>query len=97
DGRLAEFDRELEGGVGVVEIVEAELLALDLRRGRDARTRLAADIEGGLLVRVFAIAQPLAEATGERQHRREGFVLLRREPLRDGGVVGGGPGIGEAG
>ena len=98
DRRLGEFGDQLEGGVGVVEIVVAELLALELlapwrRRGRVSPPT----IERGLLMRVLAIAQPLAQPAGERQHRREGLALLRREPGGDGGVIGGGARIGEAG
>src|SRR5436309_827047 len=63
DRRPVELGDQLVGGVGVVEIVVAERLALQLAGGGDAgprrRAGRPADIEGGLLVRVLAIAQRL--------------------------------------
>ena len=44
DRRRCEFGDQLEGGVGIGEIVVAELLALHLRGGGDARPHLAAGI-----------------------------------------------------
>ena len=41
DGGLGELGRQLVGGVGVVEIVVGELLALDLPRRGDARPLVA--------------------------------------------------------
>ena len=88
-GRL-ELGDQLEGGVGVVQVVVAERLALALFGGGDARAGLdraaIGPVEGGGLVRVLAVAQALAPAAGERQARREGspfcWASSRRSPSR---------------
>ena len=85
---------QLEGGVGVVQIVVAELLALELARGGDAGTRIAGGIERGLLVRVLAVAQRLRPGARQGDAARKIIAGLLCEPCTDGGVVGGGAGIG---
>ncbi len=97
DRRLLELGDQLEGGVGVVQIVEAELLALDLLGAGDAGARRAADIEGGLLVRVLAVAQQLAAASAQRQALGQFVAQLAGEPAGDRRVVGAGMGIGLGG
>jgi hypothetical protein len=92
DGRRAELGDQLEGGVGVVEVVVAELLALELRGGGDARPRAGrlvhGGVEGGCLVRVLAVAQHLPPRAGDQ---RSGKVSpCSGEPAGDGGVVGAG-------
>ena len=93
-GGLVELGDALEGGVGVVEVVIAEFLALELAGGGDSGT-VGGDVEGGLLVGVFAVAEGLAARAGEGHAGRErGFA---GEPGGDGGVVGGGAGVGGGG
>src|SRR3546814_18241837 len=65
--RSREFGDQLEGGMGVVEVVVAERLALELLGADDARPRIAARIGRCCLVRVLAIAQFLPLAAGEHQ------------------------------
>ena len=60
---------QLEGGVGVVDVVVGELLALHLPRRGDARPLLGRAIEGGRLVRVLAVAQRLRQACRRRRAR----------------------------
>ena len=62
-----ELGDELEGRVGVVDVVVGELLALQLRapsrRRSGARRRR---VEGRALMRVLAVAQRLRELAAER-------------------------------
>src|SRR5215467_7478626 len=92
-----ELGDALIGGVGVVDVVVGELLALRLARGGDAEAGLAGAVERGLLVRVLAIAQRLGELARDRAVGRRRIVELLCEPVRDRGVVGGGAGIGLGG
>jgi hypothetical protein len=94
---IAELADQLIGGVGVVDVVVGEFLALQLARGGDARALLAGDVEGGLLVGVLAVAQGLLEAAAEGGPVRRGLAVLAGVPLRDGGVVGGGARVGLGG
>ena len=75
-----ELGHELEGGVGVVEVVVAELLALELACRGDARPRLAAGVERRLLVRVLAVAQELLELARDDELLRENLAERAREP-----------------
>ena len=59
-----EFRDAFECGVGVVQVVVGEFLALHLRCRRDARP-LAGGIECRRLVRVLAIAQRLPQRAGD--------------------------------
>ena len=64
--RGIELGDAFEGGVGVVEIVVGELLALHLARGGDARSAVRRrTVEGRRLVRVLAIAHGLGERAAE--------------------------------
>ena len=92
-----ELGDQLEGGIGVVEVVVAELLALQLARRGDARPRLAADVERRLLMRVLAIAQELLELARDDEVLRENLAERAREPVRDRGIIGGGARIGLGG
>ncbi len=96
-GRGLELGHQLIGGVGVGDVVVAQLLALDLGGVGHARTFLAGAVEGAGLMRVLAIAQRLGQRTGDRFARRGGVVQLAGEPGRDGGVIGGGAGEGAGG
>ena len=67
DRGLVELLRQFPAGVEIDEVVEAEFLALQLRRAGDAKAR-AVRVEGRALMRVFAVAQRL----GERQVDAQG-------------------------
>ena len=56
-----------------------------MREGRRRRGRV--DIEGGLLVRVFPVAETGSERKGQRQALRKFLARPRREPAGDRGVV----------
>jgi hypothetical protein len=60
-----EFRHQFKGRVGVVDVVVGQFLALPLLRGGHAGAVGAVGIEGGLLVRVFAIAQGLGQLAGK--------------------------------
>src|SRR3546814_2171654 len=75
DGRRREFGDQLEGGIGAVEVVVAERLALELLGADDARPRIAARIGRCCLVRVLAIAQFLPLRSEE--HTSELQSLMR--------------------
>ena len=96
------FCRQFERGVGIVQVVVGQLLALKLRGLRNAcGAGHLRDIDRGLLVRVFAIAQRVGalEGEGEGLGEQRGFIARgRREgkPAGDRGVIGGGAGIGLA-
>ena len=69
---VAEFGDQLERGVGVVVIVVAERLALDLLGlGDAARVRAGGDVERRLLVRILAVAQLVAARQHDRQRLGE--------------------------
>ncbi len=94
-GRRIELGDALEGGVGVVEIVVGQLAALGLARGGDAGP-VAVDVERGLLMRVFAVAQILPQLAADGEPVRQFYSVLRGEPGGDCGIVRGGAGIGLA-
>ena len=82
---------QLVGGVGVVEVVVGELLALHLAGGGDAGPLLAAEIEGAPTdagSRRSGASSPSRPA--KAPVGRERLAQLAREPGRDGGVIGGG-------
>ena len=58
-GGLGEVVGGAEGGVGVDEVVVAHGLAVDLVGLGDARGGCLVDVQRGLLVRVFAVAEHL--------------------------------------
>src|SRR5690606_17936290 len=95
-GRV-ELGNELEGGVGVIDIVVGERLALGLGGGGHARTVLAGLVEGGPLMRVFAIAHHFAQRAGKAAIGDVLEIDLAGEPARDGAVIGGRAGIGLGG
>ena len=67
---------QLEGGVGIEQVVVGKLLALKLLRRGHARPPVAGDVEGGCLMRVLAIAQPLAQPALDRQPLGEELACL---------------------
>ncbi len=94
DRRLGKLGHQFESGVGVVQIVVAQFFALKLRGGGDAGARIPGGVERRRLVRVLAVAQRLHPCAGNGGAARERIIGLRREPGADGGIVGGGAGIG---
>ena len=92
--RRVELGDAFVGRIRVVEVVVRKLLALELAGRGDAGARLAGSpVEGGALVRVLAVAQPLREgaAEGAEQGRLVGTEAARH-PVGDRRVVGGGAG-----
>ena len=92
---VAKLGDQLERGVGVVVIVVAERLALDLLGLADAaRMRPGGRVEGRLLVRVLAVAQHLVAGFRiERQGVGEHLPLIGEgEPAGDHRIIGGGRG-----
>src|SRR5690606_6943957 len=84
--------------VGIVEIVVAQLLALNLLGRGETAYRVGAQlghrIEGRRLMRILAVAQTLPAGAADRPVTREGLADLPGEPAGYGGVIGGGPGVG---
>jgi hypothetical protein len=95
-GRI-ELGHQLHRRVGVVDVVVAQLLALDLLGGGDAGARAGEDIEGGGLMRVLAIAHGLLELAGDGLAPRPRLPRLAGEPGGDGRVIGRGAGVGAGG
>ena len=95
--RRIEFGDAFVSGVGVVDVVVGELLALGLARGGDAEAHDRRAIERGRLVRVLAVAQWLDQPAAEGAIVRRGVVKRLREPVADGGIVGCGAGKGLGG
>ena len=89
-----ELADQLEGGVGVVDVVVGELLALQLPRRGDARPLLAGDVEAGLLVRVLAVAHDAVEPAAEGAPGRMLDLKRLGEPAGDRRVIGRGAGKG---
>ena len=98
-GRLVELLHAFQCGVGVGEVVVAELLALEEPGGGDdAHRRAALDVERTALVRVLAVAQLAGEVELQVQRARPlrglRFVLdARGEPHAHLAVVAGGMGV----
>src|SRR5690606_20720381 len=88
---------QLKGGVGVVDIVVGERLALHLVCRGNAGTVLAGLVEGSPLMRVFAIAHHLAQRAGKAAIGDVLEVDFACEPARNGAVIGGGARIGLGG
>ncbi len=89
-----ELGDQLEGRVGVVDVVVAEFLALQLGGGGDADARAGEGVEGRLLVRVLAVAHHLAQLAGDGLAGREVLAELPGEPGGDRRVIGRRAGIG---
>ena len=89
-----EFADQLEGGVGIVDIVVRERFALHLAGGGDAGTIIAILVEGRPLMGIFAIAHDFAQRSGKAAIGDVAKVDLAGEPIGDGAVIGGGAGIG---
>ena len=71
DGGFGEFGDELPAGVEVDEVVVGELFTLELLRGGDAGGG-SVGVEGGLLVRVFAVAEGGGLRVDEAERSRQG-------------------------
>ncbi len=96
-GRRAatKFRHQLQRGIGIGQIVIAQILALHLpRTGHPARAG-AIQIEGRGLMGIFAIAQARRPAEREWQRVRQGLALIHpREPASNHGVITRGVGKG---
>ena len=93
-GSIVELGDQLECGVRIVQVVEAQLLALQLIGRRNTGAGIAIGVEGGFLMRVFAITHGLLAQACKSDALRQGVVQLAREPAADRGVIGAGSGIG---
>ena len=92
-----ELGHAFVGRIRIVDVVVGELLALHLPRGGDARPRFDRAIECGRLVRVLAVAQRLDQPAAECPIVRRRVLERCREPVGDGGVIGGGACVGLGG
>ncbi len=90
------FAHQLKGGIGVVDVVVAQFLALMLGCGRNPRTGRAIGIKGSALMRVLAVAQRLRKRPAKGAPPRCA-ANLRGHPGADGGVIGGRAGVGGLG
>ena len=77
-------------GIGIVDVVVGELLALQLPRGGDAGAHVGYAIERRPLMRVLAVTQPLDKTPADRTVDGGGLGKLMREPARDRRIVDGG-------
>ena len=93
DGGSVELGDTLERGVGVVQVVVGQFLALHLHRRRHAGP-LPRTIKRRRLMRVFAIPQRLPQGSGQCHSLWKHLLALRREPRPDGGIVGRGARVG---
>jgi hypothetical protein len=84
-----EFGDQLVGRVGVVEIVVGQLLALDLRGGRDAEALLGRAVERSPLMGVLAVAQRRVERAGDHLGLRRVLAEHFGEPGGDRSVISG--------
>ena len=84
--RRVELRNAFECGVGIVQVVVREFLALHLHRGRDTRAR-AVHVECRSLVRVLAIAQRLTQRAGDRETPRKCLAASFGEPRGDRGII----------
>ena len=92
-----EVGDQLEGGVGVVDVVVGERFSLQLPGLGDARAGLGGEVERGRLVRVLAVAQPLAQPPGDDQAVGKVVARVLRVERGDRRVIGGGAGEGARG
>ena len=83
-----ELGDELEGGVGVGDVVVAQRLALQLLRRGDPGPPRAVAVERRRLVRVLAVAHGLRQPPGQHPPPRRRLADRRREPPRDRRVIG---------
>ena len=86
--RRIELGDAFVSGVGVVDVVVGELLALRLARGGDAEAHHRRAIERRRLVRVLAVAQRLDQPAAEGAIIRCGVIERLREPVADRRIVG---------
>ena len=81
---VGEFRRERPGGVGIGVIVEAHVLACQNPRVQYGAAFQPKAVQGGALVRVFAVAQPRSSGQPQRDFWLEGGWAQVRA---DGGIV----------
>ena len=92
--RPGEFGGKFERGSSIVVVVVGQLLALHLfGLGNAGAERAIRNIERGILMRVFAIAQRRHQTARRHADRRKFLALVGTgEPAGDRGVVGSGGG-----
>ncbi len=88
DARFGQFGDQLEGGIGIVDVIVRKLFALHLLGRRHAGAGVTRGIESRLLVRVFAVAQRLLQRAAEGELARGGFRHLTVEPGGNTGIIG---------
>ena len=90
--RLLEVPQDVQGRIGVLDVVVGEFLSLDLA-GESERegNRIEAGVELGALMRVFAVAESLLEIVFEEEFFVQSRLLAHI--LRDAAVVLGRMGI----
>src|SRR5205807_1835767 len=79
--RGVELGHAFVSGVGVVDVVVGELLALQLPRAGDAGALIARAVERRRLMRVLAIAQRFGQMSAEGAIVRRRIGQLLREPV----------------
>ena len=89
-----EFAHALKGGVGVVDIVVGELLALHLACGGDAGALFGREVKTRRLVRVFAIAHLFCQTSADGAIVGRVLAELGGEPVGNRRIIGGGARIG---
>ena len=89
------FTDQFKGRIGIVDVVVAQFLALQLGCGGDPGPVRSVGVKRGRLVRVFAIAQGLGKRAGKGAPARRGNLDRVRHPCGHCRIVGGGPGIGD--
>jgi len=96
---IAKFADQFERGVGIVEVVVAERLALHLARLADTGSRGAGGgVKGRLLMRILAVSKRRTALERDRQRLGEKLPLVgETEPARDHAVIARGGGEGARG
>ncbi len=90
DGRdlITQFANQFIGGICVIDVVVGQFLALQLFCSCHAGTFLAGHVEGGFLVRVFAIAQRLLKLAPKAGPVWSGLAKLVCIPIGNCGIIG---------
>src|SRR5205085_63628 len=83
------FGDALVGGIGVVEIIERQVLALNLAGGGNTKPPLGGAIERGRLMRVLAITERLGEPAAKGPPQRRWVAEPGGKPRRYRRVISG--------
>ena len=92
--RISEFGKGFKGRIGVVQIGIGKLLALNLPRSGNPWPRAAIQVKRRRLMRVFAVAQRLAECARKAEAFRKFLPFLLGEPAGNRSIIGSGARIG---